>query len=46
MAGRHFKGNAALFDEQSGSKAHEQNVGFRISSSAFTPHATKNDLSS
>lgn len=39
MAGRLFKGqwNAALFDHQSGSKVHEQNVGFRISSSVFTP---------
>ena len=39
MAGRLFKGkwNAAFFDHQSGSKVHEQNVGFRISASAFTP---------
>jgi len=39
MAGRLFKGkwNAALFDHEGGSKVHEQNVGFRISSSAFTP---------
>jgi WD40 repeat protein len=39
MAGRIFKGdwNAALFDHESGSRVHHQNVGFRISSSAFTP---------
>ena len=39
MAGRIFKGdwNAALFDHESGSKLHHQNVGFRISASTFTP---------
>ena len=39
MAGRIFKGdwNAALFDHESGSRLHHQNVGFRISASAFTP---------
>lgn len=39
MAGRLFKGNwnAALFDHESGSKLHQQNIGFRISTSAFTP---------
>ena len=39
MAGRIFKGdwNAALFDNQSGSRLHHQNVGFRISASTFTP---------
>lgn len=39
MAGRLFKGNwnAALFDHENGSKLHEQNVGFRISASTFTP---------
>ena len=39
MADRLFKGkwNAALFDHQSGSKLHDQNVGFRISASTFTP---------
>ncbi|MFT6861821.1 MAG: WD40 repeat protein [Akkermansiaceae bacterium] len=39
MAGRIFKGdwNAALFDHQSGSRIHHQNVGFRISASTFTP---------
>jgi WD40 repeat protein len=38
MAGRLFKGdwNAALFDHQSGSRLHHENVGFRISTSAFT----------
>ncbi|MEJ6579063.1 MAG: hypothetical protein QNL33_05950 [Akkermansiaceae bacterium] len=39
MAGRIFKGdwNAALFDHQSGSRLHHENVGFRISASTFTP---------
>ncbi|YCM42885.1 hypothetical protein V2O64_16370 [Verrucomicrobiaceae bacterium 227] len=39
MAGRLFKGNwnAALFNHESGSRLHHQNVGFRISASAFTP---------
>ena len=29
--------NAALFDHQSGSRLHHENVGFRISASTFTP---------
>ena len=39
MAGRIFKGdwNAALFDHETGDRLHPQNVGFRISASAFTP---------
>ncbi len=39
MAGRIFKGdwNAALFDHETGDRLHHQNVGFRISASAFTP---------
>jgi WD40 repeat protein len=38
MAGRLFKGdwNAALFDHPSGSRLFHENVGFRISTSAFT----------
>ena len=39
MAGRIFKGdwNAALFAHESGDRLHHQNVGFRISTSTFTP---------
>jgi hypothetical protein len=39
MAGRLFKGNwnAALFDHESGSRLYQKNIGFRISTSAFTP---------
>ena len=40
MPGRLFKGdwNAALFDHESGSRLHHQNVGFRISASTFAPN--------
>ena len=43
MAGRLFKGdwNAALFDHKSGSRVHHQNVGFRISTSAFTENGKR-----
>ena len=39
MAGRIFKGhwNAALFNHETGSRLHHQNVDLRISASTFTP---------
>ena len=43
MAGRLFKGNwnAALFDHESGSRLHQKNIGFRISTSTFTPNGER-----